>query len=405
MRPEMPQNTGFGETSEREIFSNVSKEFSEASKDLAVDLVLADKKMPDDMIEMREDDFDKKLKKPKKLGKKAQILEAENKRKETIMKVKDEIAQAKITNENYREISEGIIKKLGIEEEYFKNFVIAKVGLRAQIDRSKKRVNNTENRNQSEGEQGFDFGDLSIEDSVWMNKVCGLIKESRNNPDEIKEFWKEMREVYMEFEKDYDRNQNSYLGNKYGILAQVATEDLIDEISELLEKNNKIGIKLENTTPDDDVYNKIDLKANGLPYQIKSCKFTGKSADFIFKNMITVIEYGKKYSSNFLEQNIQNDGQDSPNSLKIRMKDKMNEFGRKALPAAKTEKGIFIMLPRGEVRDNMTGKVVNLLEDDGRVASIVKDNFYKQYGEKVLGGIDISKYCVNINGLKKQKRK
>jgi len=399
MSPEMPHIGGFGEMPDKETFGSVSKESIHSPKFPEADLNLDEKKLPDRVA--KENVIDKK---PKKLGKKAAKLEAENKRAEMRLKIKEEISSVKITNDNCKEIIDNIIKKFGIEDEYFKNYITAKAGLRAHVDRNIKRVDYEESRNKEE-RSDLDIGELSIEDSEWASKICGLIRQSRDNPEEIKEFWKEAREVYMEFEKKYNAETNNFLGMKFGILAQIATEDLTKEISELLEKNNKIGLKQESTSSDDDVYNKTDLKVNSIPYQIKSCKFTGKSADFIFKNMITVIERGEQYSGRFVSQGNQNNDKDNPTYLKVKMGEKMDEFKRKALPAANTKKGVFIMLPRGEARDAITGKVVNLLDDDGRVADIVKKTFFKQYGEKVLGGIDISNYCANIDEPKKQKRK
>lgn len=406
MRSEMQNDIDLGGMQSKEFFDYTPIETSKTPKELAANLDLGEKKVVDIAAEKGDIISDKKPKKVKKLGKKAAKLEAENRRIEMRLKIKEEIASVKITNDNYQEVSDEIIKKLGIDDEYFQNYVAAKVGLRAQIDRSKKREDYKEGLYKEDDSLGLNDGELSAEDSEWASKICKLIRESRNNSEEIKEFWKEVREVYTEFEKKYNTDRNNFLGNKFGILAQLATEDLIKEVGELLEKNDKIGLKQENTSPDDDVYNKTDLKVNGLPYQIKSCKFTGKSADFIFKNMVTIIEYGEDYSSKFTDQNNRNNGdQDGPNYLKTRMKEKMKEFRRKALPAAKSEKGVFVMIPRGEVRDDNTGKIISLLEDDGKVADVVKQNFFKQFGEKVLKGIDISKYSANVNESNRKKKK
>lgn len=337
--------------------------------------------------------------------------EAGAKEVEQLMKlsIREEIARREITNENYRAVSEDIIKNLGISDNKLENLVKAKVGLRAHLLRGEKRAKH-ENKSIEQKDPNYDDIEMSKQDAEWMQIVGKLIRESRGNSAEIEGFWREFEIRFNELAKDYPniRDRQNFIGTKHGILGQVAAEDLCGYIGELMRENKMGDVVVEESTADLDVKKSVDMfilvnisgKTRKIPCQIKVCKFAGgASGDFILKNTITLIDTETKYDYESAGQS----------EVERDMRKTMRKLQNKALPFSSDEEALLIILPWGMVGESLKSKGSNFIENDGRTSDIMKEFFVEQFGWKVLedkklSTLDKSKRSAIISKPKKRRK-
>jgi hypothetical protein len=93
--------------------------------------------------------------------------------------------------------------------------------------------------------------------SGWMNRIEDDILSKRNNPEDIKEFWKRFCAILDTEQVKMGTDM------KYSILAQIAAKDLMLGIEGILKnkigKGQKYKIKIIDATPEEDVLKSVDF--------------------------------------------------------------------------------------------------------------------------------------------------
>ena len=174
---------------------------------------------------------------------------------------------------------------------------------------------------------------------------------------------------------------------KRGILAEIATMDLLEEMAKKFEGCKKVEI--EYSTPEEDVYQKIDFfliitLENGeiikVPIQVTSCDFSAptnghldkkektnldKKIEFVLGNTIHTSETVKDIEIN-------------PNyKYQKGIEEKIKKF------FDENEKGIFVFIPFGKIKDKEFDSIrgedtrKDCVYENGKPSRMLRDHFNK----------------------------
>lgn len=265
----------------------------------------------------------------------------------------------KITLENYKEIAENTLAEIrknrmlayeGVEDDIAFYMEIKVTALNEEIREA--------NSNNPEKEKGR--FEMDMRNAEWMDGIGDFVLENRDKPEVIKQFWKRFDQIFAA-STFLDKKTGEKL--KYGVLAQVAAMDLIGKLEtsarEATRKN--ISIKIEKSTPEEDVLGKIDFwsviecgdRQKKIPCQVKSLDIkneTNRKLEYVSYNII-----------NFSTPNNQNLAYEYPGENKIA------EYFKKNPGEA-----IFIILPRLGTQ---------LIKENGTV----REDVEKVFDKKAIG--------------------
>ena len=251
------------------------------------------------------------------------------------------------------------------------------------------------NRDNPTKEEIKKLKEMAIRDAEWIGNVVEYIRENKDNPKEIKNFWKEYDKTFLSFKehennKDFTKGYNIKEGPevvKRGILTEVAAMDLLEEIANDFEKCKKV--KIEYSTSEQDVYDKIDFflvvtfkngKVKKIPVQVKSCDISNfanrgsnkkeleRKIQFVLDNVINTNKTGKNVLIN------------QEYKYQTRAKKRMDEFFNVSKNINKD--GFFIILPYGEINpkflnpQDKSGKATeSCIDKKGVPSEALRDHF------------------------------
>lgn len=372
---------GFGEMPDRgfsgEMPANMPTEVPKPSKDMAVNLNMADKKISAETPEVKG-------------------FEAEKSGQESLSgRIRQELrALPKIDSKNYQEVAKQVAEKLGIKSKEDMDLLDAKVGVRRNIYQNLERVKMMDKEGQEKA-----YRDFALEDAKWMQKVGECIKnikEDKMIPAEekgkrIADIWQEMKDIYDDYEiyyKDFKlaggKKVDDFESNKNGILGQIAAEELFEEAGAAFKDFGVTGIKIEQATPQEDVDKKTDFyvvvefgenSSIVFPCQVKSHAFDIKSGNFIASNLVVRV-------GDISREDLKLSARDrEPSNCEKNTIEDVEIFRKKALKEFK--EGFLVIIPHGMAEVGEKGKA-DLLQDNGNVHENIKKGFLRQLAKKML---------------------
>ncbi|MEA1937131.1 MAG: hypothetical protein U9N04_03395 [Patescibacteria group bacterium] len=302
----------------------------------------------------------------------------------------EEIIQCLLEQENI-EISEDIKKYIEFAVSEKTNFL--RNLKRLEIDR--------DNPNREEKKL---LREMALEDAEWIGDVVEYIRENRDNPKEIENFWEEYDKTFLSF-KEHKNNKN--FTEKYnieqgpevvkrGILAEIAAMDLLEKMANGFEECEKDEI--EYSTPEEDVHKKIDFflvmtfknrRIKKIPVQVTSCDLSTPINNPLNEKKKTGLD--KKREREGLDRKIEfvlrntihtgvtaEDIEINPNyNYQKRIEDKMKKF------FDENESGVFVFVPYGEVIEDKIDSIKGeharkkCVHENGKPSGMLKNHFSK----------------------------